>query len=131
MVLALLDIRRARAPYRLGPATGGEQQDAIPAPQRASSECRDRSTLFQAATGAQPATNSVPRRSARLQVWCASNRVELEPGRQRASSLAPLLPVRKAVSTVEACSTVHVSAHGRETRSQQKSIVAAIAPDAL
>jgi hypothetical protein len=96
MVLALLDIKRARAPYRSGTATGGEQQGAIPAPQRASIERRDRSTLFPAATGAQPATDSVPRRSARLQVWCASNRAELEQGRQRASSLAPLLPVRRA-----------------------------------
>ena len=81
MVLALLDIRRARAPYRPGTATGGGQQDAMPAPQRPSTECRDRSSLFQAATGVQPATDRVPRRSARLQMWslwCASNRAELE-----------------------------------------------------
>jgi hypothetical protein len=37
--------------------------------------------------------DSVPRPSARLQVWCASNREELE---LRASSLAPLLPVRRS-----------------------------------
>lgn len=103
MVLALLDIRRARASYRPGTATGGEQQDAMPAPQRPRiTECRDRSSMLQAATGVQPATDRVLRRSARLQVWCASNRaeleleLELELGSQRASSLAPLLPVRRA-----------------------------------
>lgn len=77
----------------------------------------------QAATGAQLATDSVPRRSARLQVWCASNRAELElgRGRQRASSLAPLLP-----------SAVHVSAHGSsKTKAWQSHLSQQLHPDAL
>ena len=67
MVLALLDIRRARAPYRPGTATRGcsgrVERDA---PHNVCNGSRGGSTQFQAATGEQPAIEQQPRRSARL-----------------------------------------------------------------
>lgn len=73
MVLALLDIRRARAPYRPGTATGGRGGDT---PQNVRNECRSGSTRFQEATGEQPTTEQQPRRSARLLAgWCACCRL--------------------------------------------------------
>jgi hypothetical protein len=89
MVLALLaplDIRRARAPYRPGTATGGREGDT---PLNVCNGCRSGSMHFQAATGEEPTTEQQPRRSARLLAgWCTCcRRPKLEV---TLCSLAPL-----------------------------------------
>lgn len=105
MVLALVNISRARAPYRPGTATwGGRQRDD---PLNVCIECRGGPTLLQEAAGGQPTMDRMPRRSARLQVWWVC---VLPP---TAYSLAPL-PARPGNGAgVEGSSAV--SAHSRRT----------------